>query len=70
MNEEKNALQSTTIISSLVAAGATILNLFGIAEVAPQEQEAIVEGLTALVALGGTIGAIYGRVKAKHKLTF
>jgi len=69
MNQEKHALMSKTVIASLIGAICTILSIAGIADIAPEEQASIINGILAMTTLISSLAAIYGRIKAKHKLT-
>ena len=74
MTKSKLPMQSTTIqfasattIASLVKLCSMILALAG-GEISLDEQGVITEGILSIITLVGSIGAIYGRIKAKHSI--
>lgn len=65
--ENKKWWQSKTVISAFVALIGGIGTIFGY-EIAPEEQGEIVEIVSQVLVLGGSIGAVVGRVKASKKI--
>lgn len=64
MNDSKHILQSTTLQSTIVMVIAFLCKSFNV----DLDQGIITELVINVFALGGTIGIIYGRLKAKHDL--
>lgn len=71
MQGTKYWLDSTTIRGALVTvipATALILKVFNV-QIASGEQQSIIDGITAVVGLVGTVVAIIGRLRATKVLT-
>ena len=69
-NQVKSTLKSKTIWGAGVAAVATLLQLFGIVDITAAEQQTIVGSITGAAQLIGSCIAIWGRLSAKHTLSF
>lgn len=70
--EQKYWLDSKSVRGALVTVFPVlvlVLKSFGL-EVGDGEQQAIIDGVSAVVGLAGTVFAIYGRVKANGSLRF
>lgn len=65
--ETKPALSSKTIIGILVAIIGMVASRYGV-DIAPDDQKALVDILGQVVAAGGALWGIYGRVKAKAQI--
>ena len=63
----KTWLQSKTIWGALIAIAASAASLAGV-EIEAGEQAEILEGIISLVAAGGGILAIIGRIAARSRL--
>jgi len=65
--KSKTWLQSKTIWGALIAIAASVAGLAGVGIEAGEEAE-IVEGIISLVAAGGGILAIIGRIAVRSRL--
>ena len=63
----KTWLQSKTIWGALIAIAASVAGLAGV-EIEAGEQAEILDGIISLVAAGGGILAIIGRIAARSRL--
>lgn len=71
MQDTKYWLDSTTIRGALVTvipALVLIVKVFGV-QIGSGEQQSLIDGVTAIVGLIGTIVAIIGRFRATKQLT-
>ena len=68
MDKEKSPIKSRTIWAAVVTMFATFLQMIDIEILTPEYQRNIVEGILALIQLGGAIAAIYYRCIADKKL--
>ena len=71
MQDTKYWLNSTTVqgaLVTLVPAIALVLKLFNV-QLGSGEQQSIIDGVTAIVGLIGTIVAIIGRFRATKQIT-
>ena len=71
MQGTKYWLDSTTIRGALVTvipAAALILKVFNV-QIASGEQQSIIDGITAIAGLVGTVVAIIGRFRATQSIT-
>jgi uncharacterized membrane protein len=66
-DNSKTWLQSKTIWGALIAIAASVAGLAGVGIEAGEEAE-IVEGIISLVAAGGGILAIIGRIAVRSRL--
>ena len=66
-DNSKTWLQSKTIWGALIAIAASAANLAGV-EIEAGEQADILDGIISLVAAGGGILAIIGRIAARSRL--
>ena len=66
-NDSKTWLQSKTIWGALIAIAASAASLAGV-EIEAGEQAEILDGIISLVAAGGGILAIIGRIAARSRL--
>ena len=64
---DKSLFLSKTFWGAIVAAASAFAGIFGVS-VSPDEQQALIGGLTALGTLFGTIMAIYGRKTATKRI--
>lgn len=71
-NVRKSWTNSKTVISSLIALIAFVLQYFGVVELTTNESQQLIRTIgdvvLGLVELGGILGAIYGRFKVNTKL--
>ena len=63
----KTWLQSKTIWGALIAIAASVASLAGV-EIEAGEQAEILDGIISLVAAGGGILAVIGRIAARSRL--
>ena len=63
----KTWLQSKTIWGALIAIAASVAGLAGV-EIEAGEQAEILDGIISLVAAGGGILAVIGRIAARSRL--
>lgn len=68
MIEEKAWYLSTTIWGSLVAVASALAATAGIT-IDPDSQVAIADAVLQLIAAGGALVAIYGRLSATHMIS-
>ena len=66
-DNSKTWLQSKTIWGALIAIAASVAGLAGV-EIEAGEQAEILDGIISLVAAGGGILAIIGRIAARSRL--
>lgn len=66
-DNSKTWLQSKTIWGALIAIAASVASLAGV-EIEAGEQAEILDGIISLVAAGGGILAIIGRIAARSRL--
>ena len=66
-DNSKTWLQSKTIWGALIAIVASVASLAGV-EIEAGEQAEILDGIISLVAAGGGILAIIGRIAARSRL--
>ena len=67
MDGSKSIFASKTFWGALLAGASALLGIFGV-DVAEGEKAALIEGVTAVGAVVGTLLAIYGRFKANSKI--
>ena len=66
-DNSKTWLQSKTIWGALISIAASVASLAGV-EIEAGEQAEILDGIISLVAAGGGILAIIGRIAARSRL--
>ena len=66
-DNSKTWLQSKTIWGALIAIAASVASLAGV-EIEAGEQAEILDGIISLVAAGGGILAVIGRIAARSRL--
>ncbi len=67
MTDFKSFLQSKTIWGALIGLVALLLELLGY-KISPVDQGLIAEKANEIIALGGTLLAIYGRIVATKQI--
>lgn len=67
MTNTKPWYASKGVWGGLIATGATLLNAFGI-EVTPEDQNTLISGVTQMVAVGGAVVAVFGRIVANSRI--
>ncbi|OLP61861.1 hypothetical protein BJF93_19445 [Xaviernesmea oryzae] len=67
MTEEKNWYASRTVWGGLIALLAALAKVAGV-DLSLEDQTGILDGVTALTGGIGGLLAIYGRLRARHRL--